>query len=204
MKKILTLFATSWLLCVPALNFGQVLSVVESPSFRSYSKATPAYFTAIGYAELLSNEQAIMSSHKAINTFGDSKEKKNNLSVATINSDPSLSVIFFETTNCYLEKTAIYELDRVAKILSDSPTIHIEISGHTDNVGSKEYNHSLSKKRIDAVLFYFKNQYNIDKKRMVVKNYGETMPLAGNETEEGRELNHRVELALKASLLTNN
>ena len=69
----------------------------------------------------------------------------------------------------------------------------IEISGHTDNIGSDKYNQKLSEKRAKSVKKYLLANFNIDKSRLIAKGYGESQPFATNNTSEGRALNRRVE-----------
>jgi outer membrane protein OmpA-like peptidoglycan-associated protein len=71
----------------------------------------------------------------------------------------------------------------------------IEINGHTDNIGSDQYNLNLSEKRANSVTDYLVEN-GIANQRLVAKGYGETMPKATNETEEGRQVNRRVEFAI--------
>jgi outer membrane protein OmpA-like peptidoglycan-associated protein len=127
-----------------------------------------------------------------------------NFSTTPLNYDMGTSVVFYDFNSSELKKTTIYELARISKILNEFPSMQIEISGHTDNIGSDRYNQQLSQKRTDAILLYFKYQSNINEKRIIIKNYGETMPIANNETEKGRELNRRVEISFKTKLLVNN
>jgi outer membrane protein OmpA-like peptidoglycan-associated protein len=127
-----------------------------------------------------------------------------NFSTTPLNYDMGTSVIFYDFNTYELKKTTIYELARISKILNEFPSMQIEITGHTDNIGSDIYNQQLSQKRTDAILLYFKYQSNINEKRIIVKNYGETMPIASNKTEKGRELNRRVEISFKTKLLVNN
>jgi OOP family OmpA-OmpF porin len=88
--------------------------------------------------------------------------------------------------------------------LIDQPSIQIELAGFTDNVGALNYNYILSQKRVEAVLAYLMIEFDIDEERMFVKNYGETKPMANNETIEGRQLNRRVEMSVKTKLLVSN
>jgi outer membrane protein OmpA-like peptidoglycan-associated protein len=134
----------------------------------------------------------------ALENNGDQIDSESSGNFSDINL--MLSPVLFDFAKSDLKKTSIYELDRIAKILKDSPKMQIEISGHTDNVGSKKYNEQLAQKRIDSILFYLKNQADIDESRIIVKNYGETMPEADNSTELGREQNRRVEIVLKPNL----
>jgi outer membrane protein OmpA-like peptidoglycan-associated protein len=89
-------------------------------------------------------------------------------------------------------------LDGVASALESRPDIKVELGGHTDGKGSDSYNAKLSDRRSKSV-----KQYLVDKgiaaDRMTTKGYGESMPVATNETDEGRELNRRVELKVTES-----
>ncbi len=71
----------------------------------------------------------------------------------------------------------------------------IEISGHTDDKGSGEYNQKLSENRAKAVVDYLVEN-GINKERMQFKGVGETNPIATNETEEGQQLNRRIEFKI--------
>jgi outer membrane protein OmpA-like peptidoglycan-associated protein len=106
-----------------------------------------------------------------------------------------LKNIFFDFNKYELKKESIPELNRILKFLNDYPNIEIELSGHTDNIGTNEYNMMLSEKRAGAVAEYlFSN--GINRNRINVKGYGESNPVDTNETEEGREKNRRVEFKI--------
>jgi OmpA-OmpF porin, OOP family len=74
--------------------------------------------------------------------------------------------------------------------------MHIEISAHTDNVGTEAYNDELSIKRAEAVMNYLVSKSGIEKTRIVMKHYGELNPVATNTTAKGRQLNRRVEFKI--------
>jgi OOP family OmpA-OmpF porin len=76
--------------------------------------------------------------------------------------------------------------------LNQHPDIKVEIQGHTDNIGTDAYNQQLSERRATAVRDYLVAK-GIDPKRLIVKGYGESVPIADNNTEEGRTLNRRIE-----------
>ncbi len=85
-------------------------------------------------------------------------------------------------------------LNEVGEILNRYPMLKIEIGGHTDSQGSQSFNQELSEKRAQAVLEYLLENFpEIDRDKFVVKGYGESQPLDSNTTEEGRQLNRRVE-----------
>lgn len=68
------------------------------------------------------------------------------------------------------------------------------LSGFTDSIGDQEYNLGLSRRRAEAVGLYLAAKFNIDPGRIVLHWYGEASPVAGNDTEEGRMLNRRVDV----------
>jgi len=74
--------------------------------------------------------------------------------------------------------------------LSDAAVI---IAGHTDNIGAKEYNQKLSEDRARSVKNYLLTHHGIDSSRMAIKDFGETKPIASNDTDDGRFKNRRVE-----------
>ncbi|MFP4023340.1 MAG: OmpA family protein [Thiohalospira sp.] len=103
-----------------------------------------------------------------------------------------LKNIFFETNKATLKTESTVELERVATLLKDNPGIRLEISGHTDNVGSYRANQRLSEARAKSVVDYLVNQ-GVDSGRLEYKGYSFTQPVADNNTEEGRAQNRRVE-----------
>lgn len=103
--------------------------------------------------------------------------------------------IFFDFDKATLRPESFLELDRVVKLLSENSTIEIELSGHTDNVGSDSYNNSLSLERASSVVAYIISK-GITSSRIITKGYGKGMPVATNDTEEGRQLNRRVEFKI--------
>lgn len=105
----------------------------------------------------------------------------------------ALKGVTFEFNKTRLRPDAVTILDGAASILKRYPDMNVEVAGHTDNVGSDEYNQKLSEGRADAVRTYF-TEHGVPASQMTVKGYGEAEPVADNETEEGRELNRRVEL----------
>ncbi len=106
-----------------------------------------------------------------------------------------LNNIFFETDKYELMEASFPELKKLVQLMKNNPALVIEISGHTDNVGSKEYNQLLSEKRAKAVYEYLiENQ--ISAKRLLNAGYGEALPVSSNETEVGRAANRRIELKI--------
>jgi len=114
--------------------------------------------------------------------------------IEKINTDAQK--IYFETGSFVLLPKSYKFLDDVIKILHDDPNLKIQIEGHTDNVGSPEMNLLLSDKRATAVLDYLHTKANLNMKRLSVKGFGLSRPVADNKTSQGRVLNRRVELKL--------
>lgn len=104
----------------------------------------------------------------------------------------TLKNVFFATGQYVLLDESQAELDAVALLLNQNPSIHIELGGHTDNVGKSEANKVLSEQRAKAVMDYLA-AHGIEADRMTYKGYGETRPVASNDTEEGRAQNRRTE-----------
>jgi outer membrane protein OmpA-like peptidoglycan-associated protein len=108
-----------------------------------------------------------------------------------------LKNIFFDTDKFDLKKESVTELGKLIQLLKTNPSIHIEISGHTDNHGSADYNLALSKNRAQAVYFYLINN-GIAKDRLTFTGFGMTRPIDTNDTEAGRANNRRTEFKVVA------
>lgn len=105
----------------------------------------------------------------------------------------------FEFDKARLTANAKTILDNVAEELAAYPEIEVELSGHTDAKGTDEYNQRLSERRVNAVKDYLVEQ-GILEGRMSTVGEGESKPVADNETDEGRELNRRVELKVTSGV----
>jgi OmpA-OmpF porin, OOP family len=87
-------------------------------------------------------------------------------------------------------------LDRVVRIMKETPALKIEVRGHTDNIGDASYNQKLSERRADAVAEYMIKQ-GISPVRIRSKGFGETKPLVPNDTEKNRAKNRRTEFTFE-------
>ena len=86
-------------------------------------------------------------------------------------------------------------MNRLIKLLTDNPTLKIELGSHTDSKGSDDYNQKLSQSRSQSVVAYLIEK-GISSDRLVAKGYGETVPVATNDTEDGRQENRRTEFKI--------
>ena len=112
-----------------------------------------------------------------------------------VGSNIALRNVFFNSGKWDIKSDSYAELDRLVALLSDIPSLKIEISGHTDNVGSVSFNELLSQRRADAVVNYLAGK-GVDKKRLSAKGYGQSKPVDSNNTAEGRALNRRTEFEI--------
>ena len=112
-----------------------------------------------------------------------------------IGSKIALRNVFFDTGKSEVKIDSYPELDRLIQLMLDVPTLKIELSGHTDNVGNNEYNLNLSQRRADAVRVYLTSK-GVDKSRVLAVGYGESKPVDSNDTKEGRANNRRTEFEI--------
>ena len=103
-----------------------------------------------------------------------------------------LKNIYFEFDKDELMPRSYVELNKLLKLMRDNPKLSIEIVGHTDALGDDIYNLDLSRRRAQAVMNFLQDN-KVSKNRLRSKGEGEVKPIAGNETEEGRAQNRRVE-----------
>jgi len=106
-----------------------------------------------------------------------------------------LSNVFFHQGKAILKPVSYQELDRLVEIMNENPSMKIELSGHTDNIGSKKSLMKLSQDRVEAVKNYMVKK-GVKNDRIVGKGYGPTQPLVLNDTVENRERNRRVEFRI--------
>jgi outer membrane protein OmpA-like peptidoglycan-associated protein len=110
-------------------------------------------------------------------------------------SSEILKNVFFDTDKADLKQESKAELDKLYAAIQGKPKIHVLISGHTDDKASHEYNQVLSEARAVAVVEYLVEK-GIDKTKLFAKGYGEVKPVASNETDEGRQMNRRIEFMI--------
>jgi OmpA-OmpF porin, OOP family len=103
-----------------------------------------------------------------------------------------LKDIYFETDNSELLPRSFVELKKLLFLLRQNPKMTIELRGHTDSDGEDQHNIQLSAARAQSVANFLMVN-SIDKKRLRTKGFGEVQPIAENTTEEGKQLNRRVE-----------
>jgi len=103
--------------------------------------------------------------------------------------------VFYAFDSYEVQSESEAELGKIIEFMNLNPSVKIEISGHTDNVGNDQYNQVLSEKRARSVVDYLAAK-GIHVDRLSYKGYGSSIPIATNDTEEGRSGNRRTELRI--------
>jgi outer membrane protein OmpA-like peptidoglycan-associated protein len=107
------------------------------------------------------------------------------------------SDVLFAVDSAALSPSAQGTVSQVGQVLLDYPKTAVVVQGHTDSTGSEQHNQSLSERRARAVENFLIGR-GIDAGRMTAVGYGETLPVASNDTDWGRQQNRRVDVLLKA------
>jgi outer membrane protein OmpA-like peptidoglycan-associated protein len=118
--------------------------------------------------------------------------------VDTSSAPIALNNLFFDFNKATLQPESMPELGNLIRFLKQNATIKIEIAGHTDSVGTADFNQHLSQARAESVKTYLV-QHGIAASRLRAKGYGLTQPIADNATEEGRKKNRRTEFRILKS-----
>ena len=170
----------------------------KKPFFLSHSDSKTGEFTLI----LPDSGEYGLNVRKPGYVFYSSKidKTKDTLYVLLSKIERGKSVvldnIFFAFDSFELDPKSDNEIDRLVSFLKDNPSVAIEIVGHTDNIGSEKRNRVLSENRALSVKKALVAK-GIDPSRLVAKGLGMSAPVASNATEEGRQLNRRVECVVR-------
>lgn len=109
----------------------------------------------------------------------------------------TLGNVLFRTDSAELIPGAAATIDRLAEFMRRNPEATVQIEGHTDSTGSETYNLGLSQRRADAVRSALVSR-GIEPHRIETQGLGQSMPIASNDTAQGRQLNRRVEVVVSA------
>jgi outer membrane protein OmpA-like peptidoglycan-associated protein/tetratricopeptide (TPR) repeat protein len=175
----------------------------NTPVYQDYSSAEQGDFLATiitgkNYGLNISKDGYLFYSAN-FSLIGHETKNPFNISVLLqpieIGNKVILKNIFFDTNKFDIKDESKSELQKLVDFLNLNPTVRVEISGHTDDVGNEQLNQTLSENRAKAVY-----QYLIANKivatRLVFKGYGETQPIVPNDTEEDRSRNRRTEIKI--------
>jgi len=112
----------------------------------------------------------------------------------------NMSDVLFDFGKATLRPAAREKLAKVSGILLAYPSLKVRVEGNTDNVGSDEFNQTLSEKRAEAVRDYLVSQ-NVSPDSLTSIGYGKTRPIASNDTADGRQQNRRVEMVMSGDII---
>ncbi len=112
----------------------------------------------------------------------------------------NISDVLFDTGQYSLKPAAREKLAKVSGIVLAHPGLRLQVEGHTDSVGSDEFNQQLSEKRAAAVRDFLLQQ-GISINVVTARGFGKTMPVASNDTAAGRQLNRRVEMIVSGDVI---
>ena len=114
------------------------------------------------------------------------------------NPDGTKAGVYFETNKYNISSNSKLALNKLQQIFAEYPETNILVEGHTDNVGTPEYNMGLSQRRADAVGDYLKTA-GVSSSRLIIKWYGESQPKVENTSDANRALNRRVQFVITAN-----
>ena len=114
----------------------------------------------------------------------------------------NMSDVLFDTGSYTLKPGAREKLAKISGIVLAHPGLNLQIEGHTDSVGSDEFNQQLSERRADSVRDFLAQQ-GVPGSSITARGFGKSQPVAGNETAEGRQRNRRVELVVNGEAIGN-
>jgi outer membrane protein OmpA-like peptidoglycan-associated protein len=114
------------------------------------------------------------------------------------NPDGTKAGVYFETNKYNISSNAQLAIDKLQKIFAEYPETNILVEGHTDDVGTDEYNMNLSQKRAQAVGDRLKAA-GVSSSRLIIKWYGESQPKVPNDSDANRALNRRVQFVITAN-----
>lgn len=106
----------------------------------------------------------------------------------------------FDFDRAQVREESYSDIKNLADFMQQYPQTSTTVEGHTDSVGTDQYNQRLSERRAQAVREVLVNQYGVESQRVDSVGYGESRPVADNSTEEGRQINRRVEAEVEAQV----
>ena len=171
------------------LNVTPNLIEIRGKTYKKFSSAkiTKVVGDKIGYDQRLSISVDYIDLPKPVDDSLTASQCVNKI-------EETLRVrkIKFEPGSDRVDLAGHETLDDIAKILLNCGDIRLEIGGHTDSQGREQMNLNLSQSRANSVLFELQRR-RVLTKNIIAKGYGESQPIASNDTEQGREINRRIE-----------
>ncbi|MCU0428654.1 MAG: OmpA family protein [Cytophagaceae bacterium] len=141
------------------------------------------------------SENIVANNSVALNTEKISMPVDIKLQPLKDNTKLELKDIYFESNSAALSDSSYKELARVIDLMKVNKSAKIEISAHTDDLGTDEYNNTLSQKRAQEIVKYLVSK-GVSSSKLVAKGYGKTKPKVANTSDENRAINRRVEMKI--------
>ncbi len=179
------------------LETSRLVSTIQTDEKGNYLMTLPV---GKNYAFTVNRKNYLFYSDNFLLKQNDSDsayEKNIALQPIEINAAIILKNIFFDNAKSNLKIESQLELEKIVQLLTLNPSLQIQISGHTDNIGKEIDNNLLSENRANAVVSFLIDK-GVSKNRLTSKGFGDTKPIATNETEQGRTQNRRTEMKITA------
>ncbi len=134
---------------------------------------------------------------RQLSALREAREKPTSTLAKALSEKGSVALrgVYFDSGKSTIKPASAPELAAIGEALKSDPSLKLEVRGHTDNVGTQNFNLRLSRDRAEAVRRYVTEKFGISPERLSAAGYGPTRPVADNATQEGRAQNRRVELA---------
>jgi outer membrane protein OmpA-like peptidoglycan-associated protein len=135
--------------------------------------------------------------NNTIDLKSDTEKRSLDVELKSLKAQTSITLnnITFEENSADLNEASFAELKRVVSLIQDNSNLKIEISAHTDDIGTEQYNDRLSERRAGSVVKYLVEN-GVPLERLISKGYGENLPVVPNTSNENRALNRRVEFKI--------
>lgn len=178
-----------------ALNKGESNATIDHLAYMAKQQVAIAQETAKAKTSQSQVENASVERTQVL--LGDARKQLEELNAKKTERGLviTLSDILFRTDMAQLERSGIQTVQKLADFLKQYPQRTVLIEGHTDSTGSHSYNEKLSDRRANAVRTALMES-GVSSDRIASRGYGEIYPMADNNTNEGRQLNRRVEIIL--------
>ncbi len=175
----------------------RVFTGASDPETGKFNIILPAKKLYGVSAQAFAGAYAFYSANFDLRNMSDYREARLDVPLVPLAQGATFVInnIFFEFNKADLRPESRPELERLVKLMNTYPSMKISVEGHTDSVGTYDYNMDLSTRRAQAVVNYLLAR-GISQDRISYKGFGYTKPIAPNDTEEGRAKNRRVEIRI--------
>lgn len=167
---------------------GEYFIALPTGRYYAYYADVKGYYSIVNYLDLTASK-AFEQISTDMSVISIEELKKTGKAIKIEN-------IFFDSGKYDLKDESHEALNLLYRFMHANPDVMVELNAHTDDVGSDQFNKHLSEQRANSVVQYLV-QIGIDASRLIPQGFGESQPIAPNDTEEGRALNRRVEFRVK-------